>query len=210
MLLDTPHGQARLTAHPAAVKAAQGSVVVLHGAGTDSSAPVLMTIADDCAAAGLAAFRLDQPYTTGGRRPPAPSAQLDAVLRLALARLDPPFVVIGRSSGSRVACRVSAEEPAIKAVVALGYPLAPPRNPGQSRAGELAAAAAPVTVLQGSRDEFGAPEDISALGLAHVTVVEIAGADHMFGVRKLDGRSAHDVLRQVSDLALAAARLSLH
>ncbi|HEV7209982.1 MAG TPA: alpha/beta family hydrolase [Mycobacteriales bacterium] len=144
-------------------------MVLLHGAGTDTSAAPLPRLAEFLTAAGMAAVRFDQPYATvGGRRPPDRAPILDATLLAALPDLRPyatrnaPLAFVGRSSGARVACRTARAAGAV-AVVCLGFPLVPPRSARGAvrpdRAGELqeAARAVPVLVLQGDRDPFGMP-----------------------------------------------------
>ncbi|MGN6301785.1 MAG: alpha/beta family hydrolase, partial [Angustibacter sp.] len=88
-----------------------------------------------------------------------------AALTSGRGALPPPLVVGGRSAGARVACR-TAEAVGAAAVVALAFPLRPPGRPdAPSRADELAGAASsgrPVLVVQGRRDPFGAPDEITA------------------------------------------------
>jgi uncharacterized protein len=85
------------------------------------------------------------------------------------------FVVGGRSSGARVACRTAAATGAV-GVLCLAFPLRPPRRsgavPAASRQAELDAVDVPTLVVQGARDPFGIP----APGKLR-TVVEVAG-DH--------------------------------
>jgi predicted alpha/beta-hydrolase family hydrolase len=74
-----------------------------------------------------------------------------------------------------VACR-TAQAVGAAAVVALAFPLRPPGRPdAPSRADELvqAASAAPVVVVQGRRDPFGAPDEVEAARTgARVVAVE--------------------------------------
>src|SRR5207302_4672662 len=91
----------------------------------------------------------------------------------ALAGLVPgvPLVQGGRSNGARVACR-TADAVGARAVIALAFPLCPPRlragpdaaararNARRDRLAELRAAragGAAVLVLNGERDPFGIP-----------------------------------------------------
>ena len=203
-LFATPHGEARLTRHDGYDETATTAAVILHGAGTDTGVPLLVGLADVLADNGVATWRLDQPYTLGSRRPPAPAAQLDTVAAAVIGPLvqGRRLFLIGRSSGSRVACR-TAKTLGVAGVVALGFPLHPPGRPGVSRAGELEAAGVPVTVLQGTRDGFGTAHDLAALGLGHVTVQPIAGADHGFDVRRRDGRTQQEIRAQVHAAVLA-------
>jgi predicted alpha/beta-hydrolase family hydrolase len=177
----------------------------MHGAGTSSDVSVLLQLQEALARDRVRAARLDQPYRVAGRRSPAPSAQLDAVARAACAALTPagaPLVLIGRSSGARVACRI-ARSVGAAGVVAFGFPLVPPGRPGVSRADELAGAGVPVLVVQGERDGFGAPADVRAVKAAHVTVHAVAGGDHSLRTRKADGRTEADAVAEAVRVALA-------
>jgi hypothetical protein len=150
------------------------SLLVLgHGAGGGIEAPDLVAVAGAARRAGVAVARVVQPYRVAGRRAPAPAAQLDAAWRAVVSglRADPefahlPLIVGGRSSGARVACR-TAEALDAAGVVALAFPLHPPKRPERSRAGELAAVRVPTLVVNGDRDPFGVP---SAGGQVEVCV----------------------------------------
>lgn len=201
--MDTPHRPARLTHHRPAGRP-RGSVLLLHGAGSDTSTPVLLGLADALAEGGLLAVRVDQPYRVAGRRAPAPAPQLDAVVRAVAATVRPAVTLAaGRSSGARVACRVAAspEPPHLERLLAFGFPLLPPRRPGVTRRPELAAAGVPVLVIQGERDAFGAPADIAALALPGVTVHAVAGADHALASRRRDGRSPGAAVAEAVEVA---------
>ncbi len=89
-----------------------------------------------------------------------------------------PLVLGGFSFGSTTALRVAARDERVRAVFALGYPLA--------RSGDTApleAVRAPRLFVQGERDEFGSGEAMRALvePLAPPReIVVIPGADHFF------------------------------
>ena len=85
-------------------------------------------------------------------------------------------VLGGRSAGARVACRTAVTTGAA-GVLCLAFPLHPPGRPEKTRADELAGAGVPVHVVQGRRDPFGGPEEVTALGLAGVVVAAVDG-DH--------------------------------
>jgi predicted alpha/beta-hydrolase family hydrolase len=74
-------------------------------------------------------------------------------------------------------------------VLALAFPLHPPRRPDRSRAAELEVAP-PLLVVQGERDPLGTPDELrpallegraSVRGLGSELVV-VPAADHGFGV----------------------------
>jgi predicted alpha/beta-hydrolase family hydrolase len=161
-----------------------------HGAGGGITAPDLLKVAAIAQGEGMAVGLVEQPYRVAGRRPAAPAPQLDAafVAVVAAARKGVPripVIVGGRSSGARVACR-TAHLVGASGVLALAFPLQPPaRRSGYeppSRLPELLGAGAPVLVVQGERDHFGAANDLArALGSAgavDVTVAGAPGADH--------------------------------
>lgn len=181
---------------------ARALVVLGHGAGGAVDAPDLSALATALPAAGFAVARVEQPYRVAGRRTPAPAGRLDSAWVTAVASLrrgSPlarlPLVAGGRSSGARVACRTAAATGAA-AVVALAFPLSPPRS-ATTRLAELAAVPVPMLVVQGSRDPFGTRADFPARLPAGLRFVEVPAADHAFRARRADGRSSEKCLADV-------------
>ncbi|MGC4894165.1 alpha/beta family hydrolase [Micromonospora sp. DT31] len=157
---DTPRGPARIRFDPPADGA---TVLVLgHGAGGDVDAPDLTAVGAALRQAGAGVALVTQPYRVAGRRAPAPAGHLDEAWTAVLAELRRRapevrrWVVGGRSSGARVACRTAAAVGAV-GVVALAFPLHPPGRPERSRSGELRTGL-PTLVVNGDRDPFGIPE----------------------------------------------------
>jgi predicted alpha/beta-hydrolase family hydrolase len=137
-------------------------------------------------AARWQAVLVEQPWRVAGKRVAPAPARLDVAWIAILAQLQravplrsAPLIVGGRSAGARVACRTAATVGA-QAVCCLAFPLHPPGRPERSRAAELSSVRVPVLVVQGLRDPFGGPDDLTALGLAGVEVVAVPG-DHSFG-----------------------------
>ncbi|MFI5832546.1 alpha/beta family hydrolase [Micromonospora sp. NPDC051300] len=158
--IDTPRGPARIRLDPP--PAAGGTVLVLgHGAGGDVDAPDLVAVRDAVHGAGAGVVLVTQPYRVAGRRAPAPAGHLDEAWTTVLAELRRRlpevgrWVVGGRSSGARVACRTAGVVGAV-GVVALAFPLHPPGRPERSRADELGTGL-PTLVVNGDRDPFGVP-----------------------------------------------------
>jgi uncharacterized protein len=167
MIVETPHGPARVHLHPAAD--ARTALVLGHGAGGGVTAPDLVAATEAALAEGISVALVEQPYRVAGRRSPAPAGQLDAAWSTVVAHLDfeLPLVVGGRSLGARVACRTAAETGAI-AVLCLAFPLHPPGRPDKSRLAELEAVTVPVLVVQGERDPFGMPPEGAGRTVVHV------------------------------------------
>jgi predicted alpha/beta-hydrolase family hydrolase len=156
MIVETPHGPARVHLH--AADDARAALVLGHGAGGGVTAPDLVAAKDAALAEGISVALVEQPYRVAGRRSPAPAHQLDAAWIAVVEHLvsEAPLIVGGRSLGARVACRTAAETGAI-AVLCLAFPLHPPGRPEKSRLQELEAVTVPVLVVQGDRDPFGLP-----------------------------------------------------
>jgi len=171
----TPHGPARVRLEGGRGMSggeAMGcglALVLGHGAGGGVNATDLRATAEAAVALGFMVALVEQPYRVAGRRSPPPARQLDTSwLAVITALAAGPlagcrFVVGGRSSGARVACRTAALAQAV-GVLCLAFPLLPPGAARQgdvskSRLGELKAvpASVPVLVVQGARDPFGMP-----------------------------------------------------
>jgi len=137
-------------------------LALTHGAGGSVEAPDVLAVRDVALQLGGMVARVTQPYRVKGARAPGSAARQDAAwveIVIALRELAPgvPFVQGGRSNGARVACRTALAVGA-RAVIALAFPLRPPRP---TRAGELRAARASgavVLVVNGERDPFGIPD----------------------------------------------------
>lgn len=194
----TPAGTARLTWHPAGSPAPRGATGLLllgHGAGGGITAPDLLRVASIAVDAGMAVGLVEQPYRVAGRRPASPAAALDSAFvavairaRKALVRkgsTPSPIILGGRSSGARVACR-TAREIGASGVLALAFPLQPPRratgHEPPSRLPELRDAGVPILVVQGERDPFGSAtvvsEAITSAAIPDIVVQPATGADH--------------------------------
>src|SRR5919205_472842 len=171
MIVETPHGPARVHLHPAAD--ARAALVLGHGAGGGVNGPDLVVATEAALAERVSVALVEQPYRVAGRRSPAPARQLDAAFAAVVEHLaiEVPLVVGGRSLGARVACRTAAQTGAV-AVLCLAFPLHPPGRPDKSRLPELEAVTVPVLVVQGERDPFGMPS-----AAPQRTVVQVAG-DH--------------------------------
>jgi predicted alpha/beta-hydrolase family hydrolase len=184
------------------------TVVLAHGAGAGMSHPFMLTCARGLAARGLDAVTFNFPYMerralTGKASAPNPAPQLEACYRGLIATLvdrgwlpERRLVIGGKSMGGRMATMVAAAADAgtapvahpIAGVVALGYPLHPPGRPQQLRVAHFATVRTPTLFVQGTRDEFGSPEElaphVATLGTL-ATIHPIDRGDHSFKVTGL-------------------------
>jgi uncharacterized protein len=177
--------------------------VLAHGAGAGMRHRFMDAIAEALAARGIATLRYEFPYMSTGARRPDPPAVLQATVRAAVgaaARLAPdlPLVAGGKSLGGRMTSGAQAREPlaGVHALIFLGFPLHPPKQPGVSRAEHLAGVHMPMLFLQGTRDDLadlalvtGVCRDLGPRATLHV----VDGANHAFEVLKRSGRTDEEV-----------------
>ena len=140
-------------------------LALTHGAGGSAAAPDLLAARDAGLRLGGLVARVTQPYRVRGARAPGSAERQDAAwaeVVSALRELAPgvPLVQGGRSNGARVACRTATAVGA-RAVIALAFPLRPPRRAAAPDRGDelrmARAGGARVLVVSGERDPFGIP-----------------------------------------------------
>ena len=216
--IQTPVGLARAHVHPAtgATRSAPVVLVLGHGAGGGVQARDLAALARALPSGGVTVVLVEQPWRVagqdGGGGPAAAGRGLDARCwptprsPACTARAGSRLAVGGRSAGARVACRTAAATGA-DLVVCLAFPLHPPGRPERSRADELTGAGRPTLVLQGERDPFGGPGEVTAAVRAsprsprRVRVVPVPAADHGFAVPASAPLSQAAALGLVTDAA---------
>lgn len=183
-----------------------GTVVILgHGAGSNRRTPSLVRFADLLAASGRRVLLYNFLYSELGRRPPDPTALLEAttraVGRFARERLAATQVVHGgRSMGGRMASQVVAAGEPAAALLLLGYPLHPPGQPHKLRDAHLGRLGVPALFVQGTRDVFARwdllTEVLGRLG-PQATLHAVEDGDHGFAVRRRSGRTAAEVEAEI-------------
>ncbi|RSN69365.1 MULTISPECIES: alpha/beta hydrolase family protein [Actinomadura] len=175
MQITTAHGPAEAALDEPAGPAFL--LVLTHGSNGGVDAPDLLAVRDAALGLGGAVARVTQPFRLAGRRAPGSAVKQDEAWLEIVAALrerfgDVPLVQGGRSNGARVACR-TARAAGAAGVLALAFPLRPPRRPERSRADELRSAGAEVLVVNGDRDPFGVPDPADA-----ARVVVLPGERH--------------------------------
>jgi uncharacterized protein len=205
------------------------TVVLAHGAGAGMSHPFLVACASGLAARGCDAITFNFPYMerraqSGRSSAPNAAPLLEACYRTVIATLVERgwlerrrLVIGGKSMGGRMATMVAAGADAgaapvahpIAGVVALGYPLHPPGRPQQLRVAHFATLRTPLLVVQGTRDDFGSPDEIaphlSPLGPL-ATIHPIERGDHSFKVTGLPRAAPGTVLDGILDTVAAWCR----
>ncbi len=108
--------------------------------------------------------------------------------------------------GGRVASMIADRvEPA--GVLCFGYPFHPPGKPERSRTAHLETLATPALIVQGTRDRFGTPEEVSRYALSpRVQLVWMEDGDHSFKTRKKSGRTWEQNLDEAAEAACAFIR----
>ncbi|MDH5278364.1 MAG: hydrolase [Actinomycetota bacterium] len=196
----TSQGAARL--HVDHAVRALGTLVLGHGAGGGVSAPDLAALARHLPGRGLNVVRVEQPWRVAGRRVAVAPPLLDrAWLDTRTAWPEGPVLVGGRSAGARVAARTAGVSDAL-GVVALAFPLRPPRGSARSRADELAVDL-PMLVVQGESDPFGGPDRFPRR--EGLTVARVPG-DHAFAVGRGGPGTAAEVLVLTAEIVTGWSR----
>jgi uncharacterized protein len=215
--IELPRREGAAGAAPDAVSAllvrppdARWLYLLAHGAGAGMRHSFMEAIAGALAARGIATLRYQFPYMEAGSRRPDPGPICEATVRAAIAAapaLAPGLRLAagGKSMGGRMTSQAMAHADApraVEALVFLGFPLHPAKQPGTKRAGHLASVERPMLFLQGTRDELA---DLTLLrpicdGLgARATLHVVDGADHGFAVLVRSGRTAAAVLDELAD-----------
>ena len=193
----------RMTIYPAADAASQDALLVLaHGAGAGQLHPFMVRYGRGLAERGLDVATFNFPYMESGRKSPDRAPVLEQAFRKAVVDAAAKvgrrgrLLIGGKSMGGRMATHLAAapgawppEAPPLDGVIVLGYPLSSGK---QDRVSHLYSLTVPTLIVQGTRDNFGGPQDIErALGTRQplITVHPVNTGDHSFAVLKSGGKS---------------------
>jgi predicted alpha/beta-hydrolase family hydrolase len=174
---------------------AKGAVVLTHGAGGSRESPLLIKICDEWASRGWLAVRYNLPYRRRRPKgPPSGSATTDQAgvveaIELARTLTKGPVIAGGHSYGGRMTSMVIADEAAVDVLTLFSYPLHPPGKPERTRTEHLSRITAPTVFTHGTADPFGTIDELrpaAALIAAPTEIVEVTGARHDLGSKKLD------------------------
>lgn len=170
------------------------ALILTHGAGSDCTAPLVVTLSEAFGAHGYVVLRCDLPFRQGRRSgPPFPgNTERDrAGLRNAVVILRKTakgrIFLGGHSYGGRQATMLCADEPElVSGLLLLSYPLHPPRKPEQLRIQHLSSLRTPSLFVHGTRDPFGSVEEMMK-ALLQIPVrnelMKVEGAGHDLGFK---------------------------
>jgi uncharacterized protein len=165
------------------------SLLLTHGAGSNSNAPLLVALDEAFSGQGWLVQRCDLAFRRLRPQGPPPrgSAERDqqglreAVLALRKQTTGRIFLG-GHSYGGRQASMLAAQEPGlIDGLLLLSYPLHPPQRPGELRTAHFPGLKTPAFFVHGSKDGFGTLDEMAAALLlipAPTALLPVAGAGH--------------------------------
>jgi predicted alpha/beta-hydrolase family hydrolase len=195
-------------------------LVLTHGAGANSSAPLLLALANAFCDLGVTVLRYDLPFRQArphGPPPPGSAARDQAGLRAAVALLRPHtagrMFLGGHSYGGRQSSMLCAAEPGlVDCLLLLSYPLHPPKRPAELRTAHFPTLKTPALFVSGTRDGFGTLDELAAalkLIPARTELLPIPSAGHELMTPKNRNELPAQVVetfRSFASSVIAAAR----
>ncbi len=190
---------------------AEALLVLGHGAGTNMRHTFMEELAQALAAAGVATFRYNYPYSErGGGGMDAERVRL-ATVRAAVAAAARqarglPLFAGGHSMSGRMTSMAAAEEPldGLRGILFFAFPLHPAGKPGSERAAHLDMVTVPMLFLSGPRDALAErtllEPAVKKLG-GRATLHLVDTADHGFRVRKRGRSSTEPVMEELARMA---------
>jgi uncharacterized protein len=200
---------------------ARFTILLAHGAGAPMDSASMNAATKALAAAGMRVARFEfgnmAARRTGTRRPPPRAESVMPEYIAAVDDLGPtpgPLLIGGKSMGGRVASMVADalfDAKRIAGLVCLGYPFHPPGRPTQLRTAHLKGLKTPTLIVQGTRDEFGVPEEVATYDLSKsIELLWLEDGDHDLKPRKaISGFTTAQHLATLADSVHAfATRIS--
>ena len=186
------------------------TLILGHGAGAGQRSAFMVNMARMVATLGVDVVTFNFLYSEQKRRIPDRPPVLEACYRSVIDAVRshvesaPARLFIGgKSMGGRIATQVAAADRdlAVTGLVLLGYPLHPPGRPERRRDKHLPAIGRPMLFVQGSRDAFGTPAELSPVLESldrQATLHVVNGGDHSFKVSRTDAAAQAAALDDVA------------
>jgi predicted alpha/beta-hydrolase family hydrolase len=177
---------------------AGASLILAHGAGAGQRSTFMVDFGTALSALGIDVVTFNFPYIEQGRKIPDRAPVLEACYRAVIlgvrAELESAkrlLCIGGKSMGGRIATQVAAADGSLPlaGLVLLGYPLHPPGKPEEKRDKHLPAVERPMLFVQGTRDAFGTPDELTPilqLLQPPPTLNPVAQGDHSFKLSRRD------------------------
>ncbi|HJZ71818.1 MAG TPA: alpha/beta fold hydrolase [Vicinamibacterales bacterium] len=177
---------------------ARAALILAHGAGAGQRSAFMVDFATALSDMGVDVVTFNFPYTEQRRKIPDRAPVLEScyrdVITATRAELESgrrALFVGGKSMGGRIATQVAAADGTlpITGLVLLGYPLHPPGKVTERRDKHLPSVGRPMLFVQGARDAFGTPEELSAILPAlqpKATLHAVPQGDHSFKIPRRD------------------------
>jgi predicted alpha/beta-hydrolase family hydrolase len=184
--------------YPAEAPAVGAAMILGHGAGAGQRSAFMIEFARALSALGIHLVTFNFLYTEQRRRIPDRGPVLEACYRSVIEAVRSEvesartaLFIGGKSMGGRIATQVAAADPTmpIAGLVLLGYPLHPPGKPAERRDKHLPAIVRPMLFVQGRRDAFGTPGELTPIidGLNPRPALHVvAQGDHSFKLSRKD------------------------
>jgi uncharacterized protein len=222
-IADEPFESVSASWYPAEGKPLDALLILAHGAGAGHAHPFMTSYASALAARGINVVTFNFPYMEKKRRAPDRAPVLEDAFRRAVVAAvrqakagESKLFLGGKSMGGRIATHLGAaldnwpaDAPTPSGIVAFGYPLAPPRSKRTGdRVTHLKALTVPTLIVQGTRDPFGGPDEVSeaiagASPAPPIEILTVDGGDHSFAVLKSSGRDQQAVHAEIADAVTA-------
>jgi len=220
VLLETGAITALVYPADANARRAAASLILAHGAGAGQHSAFITAFARGISALGIDVITFDFPYIAQKRRVPDRGPVLEACYRTVVETVRREIdsarrslFIGGKSMGGRIATQVAAADRELRVplkpdtahdlvagLVLLGYPLHPPGRPTELRAAHLPAVGRPMLFVQGSRDSFGTPSELTPILSAlspRPALHVVRGGDHSLKVPRSDPRAQEAVYDDV-------------
>ena len=185
-------------AYPAGTPPVGAALILGHGAGAGQRSTFMVDFALAISALGVDVITFNFLYSEQHRRIPDRGPVLEACYRSVMATVratvdsaSRALFIGGKSMGGRIATQVAAADHGlpIAGVLLLGYPLHPPGRPTERRDKHLPAVGRPMLFVQGTRDAFGTPAELSpvldAIGPS-ASIHVVSGGDHSLKLARKD------------------------
>lgn len=188
------------------------SIVLTHGAGSNSKAPLIVAVANNLASAGYTVLRTDLAFRRlRPKGPPLPAIAvqdrkgLEAAVHSLQEKTGFPTLLAGHSYGGRQSSMLVAEKPDLAVgLLLLSYPLHPPDKPNQLRTAHFPNLRTPCVFVHGEKDPFGTidemREQLAAIPVT-VTLIPVPKTGHDLNRGKLPWKEVLGALLEAAGRA---------